>query len=231
MEDSIAYRHEIKHRITRGQKEELTARLRVLMKPDAYAREDGTYFIRSLYFDNPNDLVLREKAAGTARREKFRIRYYNGDLSFIRLEKKCRIDRLSYKQSAVMTAEQCRRLIAGDDTVLRADPQPLMQELYAKMKLHGLQPKTIVDYDRRTFVYPLGDTRITLDDHIRTDSRVRDFLDPACTTLACDAPEDAVCILEVKYGAFLPDFIRDAVQLDDCRSSPFSKYEISRRFG
>ena len=131
-----------------------------------------------------------------------------------------------------MTREQCEFLLAGDASFLRTDPQPLMRELYAKMKLHGLEPKSVVDYDRRAFVYPAGNTRITLDYHIRRGIRVRDFFSTDAPTLACDAvEEDPVCILEVKYGAFLPDFIRDAVQLDECRSSPFSKYEISRRFG
>ena len=47
---------------------------------------NGVYFIRSLYFDDGSDSALREKLDGVSRREKFRIRFYNGDLSFIMLE-------------------------------------------------------------------------------------------------------------------------------------------------
>ncbi len=225
------YRHEIKHFISLGQMAELTARLGVLMQPDPHAGPNGTYFIRSLYFDNMQDTALKEKVYGAARREKFRIRYYNRDVSFIRLEKKTKLNRLTDKQSAVITKVQCEALLAGDTSFLRTDPQPLMQELYAKMQLHGLQPRTIVDYERRTFIYPMGDTRITLDYHIRTGIHALQFLDTALPTIACDAVEEnPVCILEVKYDAFIPDFIRAAVQLDCCRQTPFSKYEISRRY-
>ncbi|MCQ2433587.1 MAG: polyphosphate polymerase domain-containing protein [Clostridia bacterium] len=226
------YRHEIKHQITQGQRMILESRLRALMKNDPHARADGTYYIRSLYFDNANDLALKEKVYGAAHREKFRIRYYNGDLSFIRLEKKSKINQLTDKQSAVITKKQCEALLAGDVDFLRTDSQPLMNELYAKMKLHGFHPKTVVDYERLTFIHPMGDTRVTLDYHIRTGIRSTDFLNPALSTLAADAVEEApFCILEVKYDAFLPDCIRDALQLDGIRPTAFSKYEICRRFG
>ena len=39
-------------------------------------------------FDNSDDKALLEKINGIPGREKFRIRYYNDDLSFITLEKK-----------------------------------------------------------------------------------------------------------------------------------------------
>ena len=38
------------------------------------------------------------------------------------------------------------------------------------------------------------------------------------------------CILEVKWDNFLPDVIRDAVQLDCRRSAAFSKYAASRMY-
>ena len=59
---------------------------------------------KSLYFDNYTDKALREKLNGVDKREKFRIRYYNEDTSFIRLEKKSKINGLSSKQSAPITA-------------------------------------------------------------------------------------------------------------------------------
>ena len=80
-------RHEIKHEITYHDMIILRKRLQTVMKRDSYAK-DGIYKIRSLYFDNISDKALREKIDGVNHREKFRIRYYNDDTSFIRLEKK-----------------------------------------------------------------------------------------------------------------------------------------------
>lgn len=81
------YRHEWKYEISYTDLFILRQRLKAVMRPDKNA-VNGTYFIRSLYFDTPGDTALREKLDGVSRREKFRIRYYNHDTSLIHLEKK-----------------------------------------------------------------------------------------------------------------------------------------------
>ena len=225
------YRHEIKYMLDRTQMVTLDRRLSAVMSYDRNARGDGTYIIRSLYFDNAGDKALKEKTLGLARREKFRLRYYNLDPSFIRLEKKSKINRLTEKQSCPITKEQCEALLGGDLSFLASSEHELMRELYAKSKLYGLYPKAVVDYTRKTFVCPISDTRITLDYNIRTGLRAVDFLNPDLPTVPCDAASDApICILEVKYNAFLPGHIAALLQTPDVRSSPFSKYEISRRY-
>ena len=55
------YRHEIKYVIDRFQMTLLDRRLSAVMQSDRHAREDGTYDIRSLYFDNAQDKALKEK--------------------------------------------------------------------------------------------------------------------------------------------------------------------------
>lgn len=76
----MKYRHEYKHEISIGDMLTLRSRLSAVMKKDIHAI-DGKYFIRSLYFDNAQDKALMEKINGVNIREKFRIRYYNHDLS------------------------------------------------------------------------------------------------------------------------------------------------------
>ena len=80
-------RHEWKHEISCCDRLVLRQRLSAVMQLDPHAI-DGKYFIRSLYFDNGTDKALREKLDGVNIREKFRIRYYNHDISVIHLEKK-----------------------------------------------------------------------------------------------------------------------------------------------
>ena len=82
----IQYRHEWKHEISFSDLLVIRQRLRAVAEPDPHAK-DGKYLIRSLYFDNRLDKALREKIDGVNMREKFRIRYYNGDTSLIHLEK------------------------------------------------------------------------------------------------------------------------------------------------
>lgn len=102
------FRHEWKHEINISDLIILRQRLRAVAKPDIHA-VDGRYTIRSLYFDNISDKALREKIDGVNRREKFRLRYYNEDLSVIRLEKKSKYDGLGRKQMAILSKEETGR--------------------------------------------------------------------------------------------------------------------------
>lgn len=221
------FRHEWKHEINYSDMLILRQRLKAVMKPDENAI-DGKYFIRSLYFDNISDKALREKIDGVNCREKFRIRYYNGDTSLIHLEKKSKINGLGNKQSANLSAEEAQKIVDGDfDWMINSD-RPLVQELYSKMKSQGLRPKTIVDYTREPFVFSAGNVRVTLDYDIRTGLYCTDFLNPDCITIPAG---NAPIILEVKWDEFLPSVIRDIVQLESRHTAAFSKYAVCRIYG
>lgn len=189
---------------------------------------DGTYEIRSLYFDNAEDKALREKIDGVNLREKFRIRYYNADASFLSLEKKSKLNGLCRKESAVLTQAQAQAIVDGELGWMMASGQPLIQELYTKMRKQGLRPKTIVDYTREPYVFAPGNVRVTLDYNLRTGLLCTDFLNPASVTVSAG---NTTIILEVKWDAYLPDIIRDAVRLSNRRAGAFSKYAACRIYG
>ncbi len=107
------YRHEYKHRINLSDFILLTHRLGVAAAPDRHMKNDS-YFVRSLYFDSPDDKVLREKLDGVNVREKFRLRFYDMDDSFIRLEKKSKLNGLCRKETAPVTKETVLKLINGE---------------------------------------------------------------------------------------------------------------------
>ena len=218
------YRHEWKHEISVSDMIAIRQRMRAIAKSDTHAL-DGKYEIRSLYFDNLADKALREKIDGVNCREKFRIRYYNDDLSFIRLEKKSKWNGLGNKQSTTLSADEAQAIVDGDLDWMMDSERPLLQELYTKMTLQGLGPKTIVDYTREPFVYAPGNVRVTLDYNIRTGLGCTDFLNPNAITIPAG---DAPIILEVKWDEYLPSVIRDAVQLNGRRTTAFSKYAICR---
>lgn len=221
------FRHEWKHEISWPDLLILRQRLRAVAQPDEHAA-DGVYHVRSLYFDTPEDTALREKLDGVSRREKFRIRCYNHSPDPIHLEKKSKQSGLCRKQTADLTPEETQRIITGDLEWMAGSGRPLVQELYTKMITRGLRPKTIVDYTREAFVYAPGNVRVTLDYDIRTGLSSTDFLNPLCPTVPAGS---APIILEVKWDEFLPDVIRDAVQLGSRRSGAFSKYAACRIYG
>ena len=197
------------------------------MQPDQHAA-DGTYRIRSLYFDTPEDTALREKLDGVSRREKFRIRCYNHDYSLIHLEKKSKLAGLCKKESTDLTAQEVRQLLDGDTRWMAAADRPLVQELYRKMQTRQLRPKTLVDYTREPFIYGPGNVRVTLDYDLRTGLGCTEFLDPDCPTIPAGG---SPILLEVKWDEFLPDIIRAAVQLEGRRVTAFSKYAQCRIYG
>ena len=225
--NEIAYRHELKYVIDASDMVAIRQRLRAVANVDANA-VDGKYLIRSLYFDNLSDQALREKLDGVNRREKFRIRYYNGDISEIHLEKKGKYAGLGTKDRAVLSAKEAQSIVDGEIRWMLDDERPLVHELYVKMKNGGFRPKTIVDYTREPFVYSPGNVRVTLDYNIRTRLQCTDFLNPDCVTVPAGTP---VTILEVKWDAFLPSVIRDAVQLGGRQTTSFSKYAACRIYG
>ena len=223
----IHYRHEWKHEISYVDLLAIRQRLRAVAESDPHA-ENGRYLIRSLYFDNLSDKALREKIDGVNLREKFRIRYYNGDPSVIHLEKKSKRAGLGTKYSAELTKDEAQSIVDGELDWMMSSGRPLVQELYCKMRYQGLRPKTIVDYTREPFIYRPGNVRVTFDYDIRTGLSCTDFLNPDCVTIPAG---DAPILLEVKWDAFLPSVIRDAVQTPGRRVEAFSKYAQCRIYG
>lgn len=224
----MVYRNEIKHEISAADKAAICASMRAVARPDPHAGPDGRYLIRSLYFDTPADKALREKLDGVSEREKFRIRFYNGDPSVMHLEKKVKRGGLGYKVSAPITAEEAQRIVDGDTNWMAVSGRGLIVELYAKMKSEGLRPKTIVDYTRTPFVYGPGNVRVTIDENIRTGLGCTDFLNPRCVTVPAGEP---VILLEVKWDDYLPAVIRRAVAVKSRRGAAFSKYQTCRIYG
>ena len=224
----MQYRNEIKHVITAADRAAICASLRAVARLDPHAGAKGCYRIRSLYFDNLADKALREKLDGVNEREKFRIRYYDGDTSLIHLEKKVKRGGLGYKLSETITEEEARRIVQGDVGWMATSGRGLLIELYAKMKSQGLRPRTIVDYERIPFVYGPGNVRVTIDYNIRTALHCTDFLNPNCPTISAG---DAPIILEVKWDDFLPTPIRHAVQVKGRSASAYSKYAACRIYG
>lgn len=246
------FRHEWKHQISHADLLALRSRLSAVLMPDSHA-VNGRYAVRSLYFDNLDDKALREKLDGVNCREKFRIRYYNGDTSLILLEKKSKINGLCNKVQARLEPDEARLIAEGSfareeivvaegdsawgglvaaernhaGEVSVAAGRELMWELHCKMNSQGLRPRTIVDYIREAFVYAAGNVRVTLDYDIRTGMNCTDFLNPDCVTVPV---RDGPVVLEVKWDEFLPSVVRDIVQTPTTHAVAFSKYAVCRGY-
>ncbi|MCR5389015.1 MAG: polyphosphate polymerase domain-containing protein [Lachnospiraceae bacterium] len=227
MDSEKHYRHELKYKISYSDYLTIRNRLKAVMDPDPHAR-DGTYTIRSVYFDNLYDKVLREKIDGVQKREKFRIRYYNDDLTYITLEKKMKINSLCLKYSAKISEEEFRKILSGDIDWMKDSSEELVKELYAKMRYQRLKPRVRVSYLREPYIYKAGNVRVTFDSKIRTTMFQSGFIE-AEDVAATEESSDM--IMEVKFDKFIPEIIRAMVQVPGMDQQAFSKYGECRRFG
>lgn len=222
-------RHELKFFINVSDYFSIKNRIKHIASIDKNSSSSGSYQIRSLYFDNFNDKALLEKVNGYSRREKFRIRYYNDNFDFIRLEKKSKVNGLCTKFSAPLTKEQCEKILNNDIDWMLTSDKSLIQELYFKMKSQMLRPKTVVDYTREAYIYRPGNVRITIDSNVRTGICSQDMFNTTLPTMKI--PNNDTIILEVKFDEFLPDIIKDTIQTNTRKATSISKYASSRMFG
>lgn len=229
MQTERKFRHETKHELRYIEYLTIRSRLLAVTGRDIHAGADGTYKIRSLYFDNYRDKALREKIDGVNEREKFRIRYYNGNTEVIHLEKKSKLNGLCNKLSANITKEQVEELLRGNIEVLYDSKEGLLVELYTKMKSEQLKPRVIVDYTREPYVYAPGNVRITFDSNIRSGFYTDSFFDWECPTVATDKTDTV--LMEVKYDDYMPDIIRMCIQENERQQEAFSKYASCRKYG
>ena len=223
----IILRQELKYPLGRGEYAAIRARCDQVMQRDPHVGPEGYYDITSLYFDDLADSSLMQNYSGVYHREKFRIRMYGNNPDTLHLEKKVKFGGLGRKYSCPMTAEQLRRLLAGDRSWMMDTGYPLMQELYCRMRNDLLRPKTIVAYRREPFIYGPGNVRVTFDFDIRSGICDPDML--SGDALLVPVNPDRV-LLEVKYDAFLPDIIRMILQEGTPRVQAFSKYATCRMY-
>ena len=202
-------RHEYKYLISKADAELLKLRLPHIMERDPHAGENGRYTIRSLYFDDVNATAYYEKIDGLDKRAKYRIRFYNYDGSNIKLEKKEKLGSLTRKTAQTITKNDARALEYALSQGCPDTPDGLTNELRVACMSRGLRPKVLVDYDRTPFLCHAGNTRITIDENLRTRPYIAHlFASPRAMTPVLQPDE---VILEVKFDDFLPGYLADAL--------------------
>lgn len=225
--NEIKYRNELKYMCTEQQLRLLEVRIKHICIPDPHAGADGRYTVRSVYFDDYLNSCYYENEDGVNRREKFRIRLYDGGTDTIFLECKQKINGKNHKYACRLTEEECNAILQESFT-LPADADPVLNKFFLMYRTRLYRPKVIVEYERTPFVYRTGNVRITFDRNISATSHVQDFLNPQIHTRP--TMPSGTQLLEVKYDDFLPDYIYRELQLENLRQTAHSKYYTARRF-
>ncbi|MEA4869225.1 MAG: polyphosphate polymerase domain-containing protein [Christensenella sp.] len=224
------YRHELKYIISEGEHKLLSTRIKACLKQDYHAAlNGGEYLIRSLYFDDPFDSALWEKASGIGSRDKFRIRIYNHSDDAIKLERKHKEGQYIKKDSVSISREDCDAIIRGNCECLKSNESPFAMQFYGMFKANHLRPKVLVDYMREPYVFPAEDVRITFDKNVRTAMRCTELFNPnAITYPVWDL--SGCMILEVKFNESLPQYVQELLTLGAAQRTAASKYVFCRQF-
>lgn len=218
------YRHEIKRLLSPAQRLLLEQRIRAVMPRDIHSGEDGSYSIRSIYFDTAADRAYTEKEAGISEREKIRIRFYNHQDDLIKLERKEKHGNFIHKVSMAISRETAEAMMHNDYSSLPDYCNPLSDHIYGTAHAEGLHPAVVIDYVRMAYVFPVNHVRITFDS----------ALEASRPTIPIWTPEGGYdvlsedTILEIKYDQYLPEHIRSLLNSISAPQMALSKYVLCR---
>lgn len=220
----MKYRHELKYFISYQEYALILARVQTILSRDKNVSSDGSYTVRSLYFDDFYNNSYEEKYAGLASRAKHRIRIYNYSEQRISFEKKNKYDRYNWKQTTFMTKEQVSGILQGDYSHLLKSKDNLLMSFYYECKSNLMRPRIIVDYEREPFVMEAGDVRITFDKNIRAGIDGFNIFDRKIPTVEIMEPN--YLVMEIKFTEFLPSIIRDILPSTAVNYMSVSKYVL-----
>lgn len=220
-------RHELKYFINMHEYKYLKERLLVGLKKDQHGIVNDGYHIRSLYFDDMYNSALNEKELGVFKRKKYRIRIYNITDGLIKLEKKSKYGQYIHKEAVKITKEEFYKILKEENEFLIESNKKILKDFYIEMKTKLLKPVVIVDYEREAYILEAGNVRITFDKNLSVGINSFDIFDKHITTKTIfDRP---IMIMEVKYDSFLPNHVRNLLQIDRHNISAASKYVMCRK--
>ena len=220
------YRHELKFKISNSAAEVLKQKLSLILKKDKNAYySDGSYLIKSLYFDDLDSSSYYEKMDGVLYRKKYRIRIYNNNDEFIRLEKKMKHNTYTAKEQMLISKDIYSKILNGKiDEIENATG--LLEEFITNSKVKHLVPSIIVLYHRIAFTYPISDVRITFDSNIQSGLYSYDLFNKDVPMY--DVSEPGKQVLEVKFNEVLPLHIANLLNdIPSCKEA-VSKFAICR---
>lgn len=215
---SVMQRYEIKYITDRGQTAWLTRQLEGHMAPDRY----GKTSIASLYYDTPDDRLIRASLDKGDFKEKLRLRSYGlaTECSPVFLELKRKARGIVYKRRVQTTLPEADAFFRGERSMF--DNAQISRELcFFRDVYPGLRPACLIIYDRVAYYEPAGDLRLTLDFNPRYRTEAMN-LTSSMDGIPLRPEGDA--ILEIKVQGAIPLWLTAVLDKGQIFRNSFSKY-------
>lgn len=221
-------RKEIKFLLTEAQYQSLLPQLERYMNPDQFCVDGKEYGIYNIYYDTPDDFLIRESLAKPYYKEKIRLRSYlspaNPD-NTVFLEIKKKIGGIVNKRRVTMKLQQAEAYMLHG---IRPDlggkyiQEQVMDEIEVFRQRYPVVPKQYISYQRAAY-FGKDDPnfRLTFDRALtgrRTD-----------VSLALPSSGDLILpegmrLMEVKIADSMPMWMAEELVLLQVYKTSFSKY-------
>ncbi|MFC6647915.1 MULTISPECIES: polyphosphate polymerase domain-containing protein [Paenibacillus] len=196
------------------------------MEPDAYNKQHEYYSITNLYYDTPQNSLIRSSLAKPKYREKLRIRAYGipeGDTR-VYLEIKKKVLGLVNKRRTPLKLDEAYAFIeSGREPEFESYMnKQVIGEIKYLLTRYDLQPKLYLSYDRKAmFCKNNRDLRITFDTNIRCR---RYDLKMEHGVYGEELLEPGQWLMEVKAEKTIPVWLARMLSEHQMYRTSFSKY-------
>lgn len=203
------------------------------MKLDPNVQNNLNYEVRSLYFDSNFRHSLLEKRDGIGIRRKLRIRYYpdyhKGDQEYVFIEIKKKINDNVAKSRVYVPLEKSLSILDNNHPEAKAfyktastQDKNTLKEIWFLYKKFNLKPVCIVSYKRQPFLSKVEKSfRLTFDRNVMVRNYNFDLHFGGGPKLIVPR---SICIMEVKFNNFIPNWAIKIIHKNDCIQYKISKY-------
>lgn len=223
-------RKEIKFLLDTEQYEILTQKSEKYMIPDKYCVGGKDYGIYNIYFDTPDDYLIRESLSKPDYKEKLRLRSYiesakDDDTVFLEIKKK--ICGVVNKRRVTLTLKEARDFLRFGVRPETANDDYLKNQILDELEIfikryYPLYPKQYISYQRSAFFGKDDhDFRLTFD---RQLTGRRDDLTLGLPSYGSLIIPENKRLMEVKISDSMPIWLADTLSELQIYKTSFSKY-------
>lgn len=220
-------RKEIKFLLDMYQYEELMKVIDEYMNPDAYCVGGKEYGIYNIYYDTPDDFLIRESLAKPYYKEKIRLRSYYSPASpdslvFLEIKKKI---------GGIVTKRRVSMTLAESDEYFSTRRRPeikkyitgqVFAELDAFLDHYPVAPKQYISYQREAFFGKHDkDFRLTFDRKLTERRFDLHLSNESYGNFIIGADQR---LMEVKVSNSIPDWLVEKLSELGIYKTSFSKY-------
>ena len=220
-------RYENKYFMNENMLNRVLAEIEEHMIPDKFNRDRKTYSICNIYYDTPDNYLIRTSLEKPGYKEKLRLRAYDvpkkNDTAFLEVKKK--VNGLVNKRRTVIPLQDGYRFVANGGIINLSEgmnPQVVREISSMIQRYNPLEPKVMIAYDRLAY-FEKGnpDLRVSFDTNIRTR---RDRLRLEEGNDGSLLIPKGMWLMEIKTASAVPLWLTNLLAQEEIYKTSFSKY-------